>query len=228
MDVVPERELLLPLITHEDIEPWRVSTRGQRCVLYPYDLDSMRRKPLRLESYPQAQAYLRSHEDVLRGRKYVLDAGREWYEIWVPQSPALWSAPKIVFPDISVGARFALDESGSVVNGDCYWISLADVEDPRVFATMLAVANSSFGLRYYDAVCGNRLYSGRRRWMTQYVAKLPLPDPQTPETSDLVEASMCLIQGRGTVDAPALLELDELVDRAFSVASRRTEQLALF
>lgn len=226
MDVVPEQELLLPLITHEEVEPWRINSHCQRRVLYPYDLTSMRRKPLDLESYPRTQEYLTSHEVALRGRKYVLDAGRKWYEIWVPQNPALWSSPKIVFPDISVDARFALDESGAVVNGDCYWISLADVEDRRVFATMLAVANSSFGLRYYDAVCGNRLYSGRRRWMTQYVAKLPLPNPATPESANLVEASMRLIHG--DADAPTLVELDELVDRAFSVVSPKTEQAALF
>lgn len=228
MKVTPEHNVLLPLITHEEVEPWHISHCGRRRVLYPYDLGSMRRKLLPLESYPKAHAYLKSHENALRGRKYVLDAGREWYEIWVPQNPALWSTPKIVFPDISDKARFALDESGAIVNGDCYWISLADVEDPRVFATMLAVANSSLGLRYYDAVCGNRLYAGRRRWMTQYVAKLPLPNPSTTETNDLVEASMRLIHNRRATDMQAFSELDELVDRAFSVVSCRPEQLALF
>ena len=41
---------------------------------------------------------------------------------------------------------------------------------------MLAVANSTFITKYYDAVFHNKLYAGRRRFMTQYVAKFPLPD----------------------------------------------------
>ena len=39
----------------------------------------------------------------------------------------------------------------------------------------MSVANSSFALRYYDLCCGNRLYSGRRRFITQYLEELPMP-----------------------------------------------------
>ena len=41
---------------------------------------------------------------------------------------------------------------------------------------MLAVANSSFIVRYYDTAFHNQLYAGRRRFMTQYVKQFPLPD----------------------------------------------------
>src|SRR5690606_16185206 len=123
---------------------------------------------------------LRAHEDRLRGRAYVTRAGRSWFEIWVPQRPALWRPPKIVFPDISEEARFALDTTGAVVNGDCYWISFAGLPSPDVGYLMLAVANSRLGVRFYDTVCGNRLYARRRRWITQYVDRLPLPDPASP------------------------------------------------
>ena len=34
--------------------------------------------------------------------------------------------------------------------------------DEDIAYLMLAVANSSLGVRYYDEVCGNRLYSGKR------------------------------------------------------------------
>ena len=72
----------------------------------------------------------------------------------MPQRPALWAAPKIVFPDISDTPRFALDASGVVVNGNCYWISLADVGDEDIAYLMLAVANSSLGVRYYVRYVG--------------------------------------------------------------------------
>ncbi|MBC7300542.1 MAG: N-6 DNA methylase, partial [Nocardia sp.] len=181
MDPSPEPELLRELITHHDLQPWRVAmARGTR-VLYPYDLLQPRRTPIDLAEFPCAAAYLRLHEQLLSGRRYVVDGGREWFEIWVPQRPHLWGAPKLVFPDISERPRFALDRSGAVVNGDCYWISLTDLgvgnSATDLAYLLMGVANSALGLRFYDAVCGNRLYSGRRRWITQYVARLPLPDP---------------------------------------------------
>ena len=57
-------------------------------------------------------------------------------------------------------------------------------------ALALAVANSSFALRYYDLCCGNRLYAGRRRFITQYMEGLPMPEVSSAarrEVADMVE-----------------------------------------
>jgi adenine-specific DNA-methyltransferase len=153
----------------------------------------------------------------------VAAAGRAWYEIWVPQRPALWGKPKLVFPDISEKPRFAIDSSGAVVNGDCYWISCEDLPSMDLAYLMLAVANSSLGVRFYDIACGNRLYSGKRRWITQYVAKLPLPDPASVPARRAAGLARDL-SGPGAAAgsmAAALAELDDLVGRAFQGARRR-------
>lgn len=213
---MPEPELLRQLITHHDLQPWRIARdRGTR-VLYPYDLAQPRRTPIDLAEFPDAAQYLRSHEQALAGRRYVLDGGRQWFEIWVPQRPHLWGAPKLVFPDISERPRFALDRSGAVVNGDCYWISLTDLgDDDRatdLAYLLMGVANSALGLRFYDAVCGNRLYSGRRRWITQYVARLPLPDPGGPAAREIVRRVRAVLdEGVGAAG------IDEAVAAAFGV-----------
>ena len=155
------------------------------------------------------------------GRKYVIEGGREWYEIWVPQRPALWAKPKIVFPDISESPRFALDTSGAVVNGNCYWISLADIQEESHAYLILAVANSSLGLRYYDEVCGNRLYSGKRRWITQYVKRLPLPWPDTAEARSLVAFARRLSTSM-SITPDLLMRLDEKVEAAFDASQARS------
>ncbi|TCJ93476.1 Eco57I restriction-modification methylase domain-containing protein [Nocardia alba] len=220
LDPTPEPELLRKLITHHDLQPWRVAMARGTKVLYPYDLTQPRRTPIDLDEFPCAAAYLQSHQQALAGRRYVLDGGREWFEIWVPQRPHLWGAPKLVFPDISARPRFALDRSGAVVNGDCYWISLTDLGQGRA-ATDLAyllmgVANSALGLRFYDAVCGNRLYSGRRRWITQYVARLPVPDPGTRAAGEVVRRVRALVEeGVPVVDSG----IDEAVAAAFGVSA---------
>ncbi len=212
----PEPELLLDLITHHDLAPWRITRARDTRVLYPYDTGAIRRKPVDLAEFPGAAAYLDEHRPTLEGRRYVLDSGRDWFEIWVPQRPHLWRAPKLVFPDISERPRFALDRSGAVVNGDCYWISLADLDGDRLAHLLMGVANSALGLRYYDAVCGNRLYAGRRRWITQYVSRLPLPDPSTPAAARIVALVAEVMEGRAP-DAATAAELDDLVAAAFGV-----------
>ncbi|WP_194835082.1 Eco57I restriction-modification methylase domain-containing protein [Nocardia sp. XZ_19_369] len=218
----PEPELLLELITHHDLEPWRIVRAQDTRVLYPYDCGQSRRTPIDLNEYPCAAEYLRAHKDTLSARHYLGASGREWFEIWVPQRPQLWCEPKVVFPDISDRPRFALDRSGAVVNGDCYWISLPDLAGSPSDADQLAyllmgVANSALGLRFYDAVCGNRLYSGRRRWITQYVARLPLPNPGATSAAAIIELAREFVDGR-VPDAAARTELDERVAAAFGVS----------
>ena len=224
----PEPQLLLPLITHGDTRAWRVSPAPAAKVLYPYDLTADRRRLLPLASYPRAEAYLAGHEQRLRGRRYVADAGRAWYEIWVPQRPALWGKPKLVFPDISEKPRFAIDSSGAVVNGDCYWISCEDLPSMDLAYLMLAVANSSLGVRFYDIACGNRLYSGKRRWITQYVAKLPLPDPASVPARRAAELARRLSDPGAAAGCgrAAQAELDDLIGRAFLGPAHRRSRPA--
>jgi adenine-specific DNA-methyltransferase len=177
----PEEELLQPLLTHRDVDAWHCRP-GSRRILYPHEDRSGRAVPVSLSDYPRAATYLESHRERLESRSYVIDAGRQWYEIWVPQKPALWRRRKLVFPDIADSPRFAVDESGAVVNGDCYWMV---VEDPDVAEVLMAVGNSSFCTWFYDSACGNFLYAGRRRFMTQYIERLPVPKP-TPALADLI------------------------------------------
>ncbi|MFX0579169.1 Eco57I restriction-modification methylase domain-containing protein [Nocardia nepalensis] len=215
----PEGELLFDLITHQDVDPWRIARERDTRVLYPYDTAQATRMPVDLREFPGAAAYLETHRKTLAGRKYLADSGREWFEIWVPQRPHLWRVPKVVFPDISERPRFALDRSGAVVNGDCYWMSLADLgvdgAAERLAYLLMGVANSALGLRFYDAVCGNRLYSGRRRWITQYVSRLPLPDPTTMRAGGVVELVREFVDGGRAPDANSLRLLDEWVAAAF-------------
>lgn len=216
---VPETELLLDLITHHDLAPWRITRANDTRVLYPYDLTRPRRTPIDLDEYPRAAEYLRNHKETLTARRYVGANGREWFEIWVPQRPRLWRQPKVVFPDISDRPRFAIDRSGAVVNGDCYWLSLPDLaaapdEAEQLAYLLMGVANSALGLRFYDTVCGNRLYSGRRRWITQYVSRLPLPDPGSPHAAAIIDLARDLAEGRPS-DLSTLATLNDRVTAAF-------------
>ena len=174
-DQQPEKPLLRPLLTHHVSDRW-LARPAQKQVLYPHTDKGGKRKPVDLKGYPKAAAYLERHRERLTGRTYVIEGGRKWYEIWVPHIPGDWDKPKIAYPDISEHPRFFFDDSGAVINGDCYWITLNPGVDADWLLLMLAVANSTFATKFYDTVFHNKLYSGRRRFMTQYVSNFPLPD----------------------------------------------------
>jgi adenine-specific DNA-methyltransferase len=219
-DARPESALLHPLLTHRLAARWRASDNvdGARSVLYPHEIRDGRRQVVDLARFPRAAAYLEPHRSRLEGRDYVRKAGRAWYEIWVPQQPDAWGAAKLVWPDISERPKFFLDRSEAIVNGDCYWLSCGHRSDDEI-ALALAVANSSFAVQYYDTCYGNRLYAGRRRFITQYLEELPLPELTGAELRDVREMVDKLRQLDAADPESATLELvlDQAVSELFGL-----------
>jgi len=84
---------------------------------------------------------------------------------------------------------------------------------------MLAVANSSFVLRFYDVVFHNKLYSGRRRFMSQYVSRFPLP--KMSRAGRILELMPRLLEACSTRNSSEFrrleAELDRLVWKAFGL-----------
>lgn len=183
-------ELLRPVVTHHIARRFRsVQTGRPKQILYPHESVNSKRRPVDLSKYPRTQSYLEKHRQVLEGRRYVMEAGREWYEIWVPQDPSSWQLPKLVFRDISEQPVFWVDLDSSVVNGDCYWLLSERHNDTDLLWLAAAVANSTFIEKFYDNQFQNKLYAGRRRFMSQYVEKFPLPDPNGKMGRTIIEAA---------------------------------------
>lgn len=215
---IPEKELLKDLLSQENIEPWGTSDRVKLQVLYTHIIENGKKKVINIDDYPKAKKYLLSYEAQLRARKYVIDAGREWFEIWVPQNPKLWSNPKLVFPDISLTPRFCFDTAGKVVNGNCYWIVAENKDDVEKLLMIQGVANSKLMTRYHDLVFNNKLYSGRRRYFSQYVERYPLPDINSNTAKEIIQIVQKLNK---TTDKKSILQFEEnleiLVAKAFGV-----------
>lgn len=201
-------ELLRPLTTHHFANRWRTHRPARAPqILYPHAVSNGKRGAVKLSDYPRAAKYLRKHRDQLEGRVYVIEAGREWYEIWVPHDPEVWKQPKLVFRDISERPTFWMDLDGSVVNGDCYWLTSASAEEDKLWLA-LAVANSTFIETFYDVRFNNKLYSSRRRFMTQYVEQFPLPNPKSPLAKRIIELAKRIYR----TDSPQIAELEEETD----------------
>jgi hypothetical protein len=188
-------ELLRPLTTRRVARRYRAAPdTSPRHILYPHESVNGKRRVVELSDYPKARAYLNRHRAALEARTYVIEAGRRWYEVWVPQDPAAWVEPKLVFPDISERPVFWMDLDGTVVNGECYWLRCENDTNPDLLWLALAVANSTFVETFYDHRFNNRLYAGRRRFITQYVENFPLPDPALPSSKAIIEMAKALYQ----------------------------------
>lgn len=213
-------ELLRPLITHHIGQRYRAQLLGSsKQILYPHEVWNGKRRAVDLSQYPHTRRYLESNRLALASRKYVRDAGREWFEIWVPHDPKAWRRPKLVWRDISERPIFWVDETEAVVNGDCYWMVCNDEASERLLWLAVAVGNSTFIEKFYDHCFNNKLYAGRRRFITQYVDKFPLPDPETDIARRIIQAAQSVYATKPDADTTsAEKEIDALVWKSFNLS----------
>jgi len=212
-------ELLRPLVTHHIARRYRATVLDRpRKILYPHQSADGGRMAADLNENPRSKVYLEGHRNALESRRYVIEGGRKWYEIWVPQDPGAWGAPKLVFRDISEKPTFWIDLDGSVVNGDCYWLVSDCQQNERLLWLAVAVGNSTFIEAFYDHRFHNKLYAGRRRFMTQYVEQFPLPDPDGKTGRAIISKAMALYESVEKPAASAMqIELNQLVWKAFGL-----------
>jgi hypothetical protein len=208
-------ELLCPLITHRNSGQILGNKTQMWQVLYPYMIINNQKVTVNINDYPNTKKYLEKHKEQLEGREYIKKANRFWYEIWVPQNPALWKNRKIVFRDISEKPQFWIDESGAIINGDCYWIDILPSINDDVLYLSLAVANSNFIEKYYDMKFNNKLYSGKRRYMAQYVENFPIPDPEKPQAKEVIKIMKNTIKNR-YINIEDKLKIDNIIEDIFS------------
>lgn len=215
--IIPENTLFKKLISQENIKRWCFSAENDLKILYPHYSANGKRLVIDLEDFPNAKKYFEFNQEQLAGRSYLIKAGRKWYEMWVPQNPEFWALPKLVFPDISVDARFYYDENGSVVNGNCYWIVAKTEQEKELLFLIQGVANSDLMAQYHDLCFNNKLYSGRRRYFSQYIEKYPIPDPRKDSSKQIIETVKTLNKQTTLNQDVTELEfkLNELVNQSF-------------
>lgn len=214
-----EKKLLHPLIYSKNIKRWTTDNISlDRTILYPYELVNDKRKLINLDKYPLTKEYLTQFYTKLDSRTYLKKAGRAWYEVWVPQNPILMKKPKVVFPDISNKPKFSLDLKGYLVDGNCYWLSLKDGQPTDYLYLAVIVANSVFLQKFHDIEYQNKLYSGKRRYLTQYVSNYPIPNINNNSSKKLIALCKKIINSSepdlylSTVSS----QIEQLVQQAFN------------
>ncbi|MBF4989454.1 N-6 DNA methylase [Methylophilus sp. 14] len=222
-------ELLRPLITRKCARRFKAmvpeNAKHKKEILYPHVATEAGRAAVDLSKFPNSENYLEMHREALESRTYLIEAGRNWYELWVPQDPGAWPEPKLVFPDISTKPIFWIDTDGGVVNGECYWLQCENKDEQDILWLALAVANSTFIEAFYDHRFNNKLYAGRRRYITQYVELFPLPNPECDEAIAIIDLAKKIHASMPSAEADELAQdLDAKVWRVFGLESEKVSR----
>ena len=162
-----EQPYTYDLIQNNDLKKYNI-WESKSTILYPYNKDNT---IIDLNNFKNLKKYFFSHKKRLSSRSYVIEAGRKWFEIRVPHKLKKFRKNKIVFPDISTEIKAGIDKKWRIVNWNCYWLPIED----RYIYFVLWILNSQIINWYYDVMFNNRLYAWRKRYMTQYIKKIPIP-----------------------------------------------------
>jgi hypothetical protein len=77
------------------------------------------------------------------------------------------------------------------------------------------VANSTLMAQYHDLCFNNKLYSGRRRYLSQYIEKYPIPNPDNVFSKRIIEI-VKLLNGKNHASKEKLEnELNDCVLKSF-------------
>jgi SAM-dependent methyltransferase len=201
-----EPELLHPLIRGGSVRRWATAWDANngydRRVLYPHQrTPAGRTAPIDLDAFPGAKAYLESHRARLEGRRYVLEAGRQWFEIWVTQQIDLLSAPrKLVFPDFAVRNTFALDSTGAYVGSSAgFAVPHPSLSDTDLWYVAFLL-NSPLYEFIHQRFLGTSILSKRHRYWIRHVAAYPLPWPDSAKRAELAAMGRDAAEGKEPED----------------------------
>jgi hypothetical protein len=229
-----ELTVVFPVLESHNVFKWHCDWQEKRdlYVLYPYQYQNNKLLPIDLNLYPNTKQYLLSHQKQLEARTYLKKSGRQWYEIWVHQSPVDFKSLKIVTPDISTHNRFALDDKGLFVNGTCFYILLKEVSLEH-YLLVLSLLNSSVLEFFHKVTSGNTLYSKRFRYWTSYLKSYPIPDfrhaKNITTVNQLIANTRILLQ---TTDKPKQKTIeqnnDQLIYRWFGLVDDEIKEIDKF
>lgn len=100
---------------------------------------------------------------------------------------------------------------------NCYWMVAKSSNEIDQLLLIQGVANSSLMTKYHDLMFNNKLYSGRRRYFSQYVEKYPLPDILSPSSQKIISIVKKLNSPNTFNKENLIKELEITVAQAFDV-----------
>lgn len=91
-------------------------------------------------------------------------------------------------------------------------------EERSLLLLIEGVSNSSVMIKYHDLCFNNKLYSGRRRYLAQYIEQYPIPSPELESSKQIMALVEKLNNSSDACEKESLAsEIDNLVKISFGV-----------
>lgn len=160
-------ELLKPFLKGaDDVAKWRIEGGEQWLIYIP-------KGKLSINDFPAVKAHLLPFKDKLEQRA----TQQAWFELQQPQEAYIsdFNGGKLVFPEMSQGPKFALDETGFFLLNKLFYV-------PKIDWFLLGLMNSKSVWAFLFGIC-SPLRGGewRLELRSQHVETVPIPDA-SPET----------------------------------------------
>ncbi|HNR30008.1 MAG TPA: TaqI-like C-terminal specificity domain-containing protein [Candidatus Hydrogenedentes bacterium] len=155
-------EIVKPLAMGKDIRKWAIDRKDRWLIVTKIGVD--------IKRYPAVFRHLKQWQPELE-RRY--DKGRHWWELRACDYYDEFEKPKIVFPDISKEARFALCEGPMFLGNTGYIIPVSD-------PFLVGVLNSDSVTAYYSEI-SSQVRGDYLRFIYQYVSQIPIPEASSAE-----------------------------------------------
>ena len=223
-----ETEFIHPYLQAKNISKWSISWTGKTekkdtYIIYPHRDSDGRTVAVGLDEMPNIAFWFEKNKSQLAGRKYVLEAGRNWYEIWVPQKVGYFTAPyKIVTPDFSTHNRYALDTKNYWCGGNAFMIVPKRQEEDYVLF-LLGLMNSSILEYFHKKASSTFIYAGRYRYTATAIKRYPIP--QAKEVNVEKVASIVKTLMNNPSDDMLFEELDFLVAKLYGISKEELEKV---
>jgi hypothetical protein len=167
-------QLLKPFLKGENVKRWRVEPEGLWLINTP-------KGKVKIDDYPAIRDWLLPFKDALEKRA----TAQEWWELQQAQLAYqdAMAAPKIVFPDMSQGAKFCLDSSSAFCGNTIYFIPSNDI-------ALLGHLNSKLTWWHlFGEAESLRGGKWRLRMFAEDVATVPISFNSETEHVDLIKVS---------------------------------------
>jgi len=164
-------EVIKPFLRGRDIKRYAIEDPGLSIIYVPFQWTNGNRGRTEPEKFfkkelPATHRHLKQFEKQLMARD---DQGDYWWEMRPCKYLEEFEKPKIMLPDISPTANFALDASESFCGNTAYIIPIAD-------QLLLSVLNSTVSTYFYSKL-SSTVRGGYLRFIYQYLSQIPIPKP---------------------------------------------------
>ena len=194
-EIIIEKDVVKPLLTGTDVKRYS-PTNAKYYIIYPHKEINGKTKPYEetefKKKFPKTYAYLLLFKKELINKKIRYKTNpKYWYSLHRSREIKIFEQPKIITPEISLGANMTIDNANLYHNTQCYSF-IKKTTSNYDYYFCLGILNSKI-LWFYLTKVGTVLRGGYFRFKTKYLEKFPIPKIEPSAQKPIIKKSEYII-----------------------------------